>query len=56
MSKTNIFIVIYIIGILFGALFLDLWSAETSPKALLGIIWTSLFLVALFYTEQSKNR
>ena len=51
MSKTNIFIVIYIIGILFGALFLDLWSAETSPKALLGILWTTLFAISLYYLE-----
>ena len=56
MNKTNIAIIVYVLGLIFGALVLDMWSAETSPKALLGIIWTSLFLVALFYTEQTKNR
>ena len=56
MNKTTIAIIVYVLGLVFGALVLDMWSAETSPKALLGIIWTSLFLVALFYTEQTKNR
>ena len=35
MNKTNIAIVIYVLGLLFGAFVLDIWSAETSPKALL---------------------
>tara|TARA_Y100000590_G_scaffold383505_1_gene454252 strand:+ start:304 stop:471 length:168 start_codon:yes stop_codon:yes gene_type:complete len=55
MNKSNIAIIVYVIGILFGALFLNVWSAESGPKALLGVIWTSLFLITLFYTEQSKN-
>ena len=42
MSKTTIAIIIYVLGLIFGALVLDLWSAETSPKALLGMIWTAL--------------
>ena len=37
MSKTTVAIIIYVLGLIFGALVLDLWSAETSPKALLGI-------------------
>ena len=49
MSKSSIVIVIYIIGLIFGALVLDIWSAETSPKALLGIGWTALFLIVLFF-------
>ena len=55
MNKSNIAIIVYVIGILFGALFLNVWSEESGPKALLGVIWTSLFLITLFYTEQSKN-
>ena len=54
MSKTNIAIIIYITGILFGAFFLDIWSAETSPKALLGIIWTALFAISLYYFEKKE--
>ena len=51
MSKTTIVIIVYILGLIFGALVLDLWSAETSPKALLGMIWTALFLIALYFVE-----
>ena len=55
MSKTTIAIIIYVLGLVFGALVLDLWSAETSPKALLGMIWTALFLIALYLVE-FKNK
>ena len=55
MSKTTIAIIIYILGLIFGALVLDLWSAKTSPKALLGMIWTALFLIAIYLVE-SKNK
>jgi len=56
MRKSNIIIIIYIIGLIFGAVVLDLWSADTSPKALLGIGWTSLLLIGLFITEKNgKN-
>jgi len=41
MNKTNLAIIIYVLGIVFGIFVLDIWSAETSPKALLGIIWDS---------------
>ena len=56
MSRTNIAIVIYLIGLALGAIFLDIWSAETSPKALLGICWTALFAIALFYAEKEKEK
>ena len=55
MSKTTIAIIVYVLGLIFGALVLDLWSAETSPKALLGMIWTALFLIALYFVE-FKNK
>ena len=55
MSKTTLIIVIYILGLIFGALFLDIWSAQTSPKALLGIGWTALLLIALFFTEKHER-
>ena len=56
MSKTNIAIVIYlVVGLALGAIFLDIWSAETSPKALLGIAWTTLFAIALFFAEKEKD-
>ena len=55
MSKSTIVILVYIIGLIFGALILDMWSAQTSPKALLGIGWTTLLLIGLFLTEKNER-
>ena len=55
MRKSNLIIIIYIIGLIFGAVVLDLWSADTSPKALLGIGWTTLLLIGLFITEKKEK-
>ena len=55
MNKTNLAIIIYVIGIIIGMFILDIWSAETSPKALLGIGWTTLFAIALFFAEKEKE-
>ena len=55
MDKSTIVVVIYIIGLIFGALVLDMWSANTSPKALLGIGWTALLLIGLFVTEKNEK-
>mgnify|MGYP000856835712 CR=1 FL=1 len=55
MNKSTIVIIIYILGLIFGALVLDIWSAETSPRALLGIGWTALMLIGLFFTEKNER-
>tara|TARA_Y100000389_G_scaffold97449_1_gene94187 strand:+ start:174 stop:347 length:174 start_codon:yes stop_codon:yes gene_type:complete len=56
MSKTIILVIVYIIGLIFGALFLNIWSAETSvPKGLLGIGWTALLLIGLFFAEKHER-
>jgi hypothetical protein len=55
MNKSTIIIIIYILGLIFGAIFLDIWSANTSPKALLGICWTALLLIGLFLTEKNEK-
>ena len=55
MDKSTIIIIIYIAGLIFGALVLDIWSANTSPKALIGIGWKALLLVGLFLTEKKDN-
>ena len=55
MNKSIIIIIVYVLGLIFGALVLDMWSAETSPKALLGIGWTALFLIGLFFTEKNER-
>ena len=55
MNKSSIVILVYIIGLIFGALILDMWSAQTSPKALLGIGWTTLLLIGLFLIEKNER-
>ena len=56
MNKSTLIIIIYAIGIIIGALFFDIWGAKTSLfKAMLGVGWTVLFLVALFYSEKKDN-
>jgi hypothetical protein len=55
MYKSTILIIIYIVGLIFGALVLDLWSNQTSPRALLGIGWTTLLLIGLFFTEKNEK-
>jgi len=55
-NKSTIVIIIYVIGLIFGALFLDIWSAETSPKSLLGIGWTALLLIGLFFADKDEKK
>ena len=56
MSKTSIVIVIYIIGLIFGAIVLKIWSADTNIiKGLLGLGWTALLLIGLFFTEKHER-
>ena len=56
MSKSTIVIIIYVLGLIFGALVLDIWSAETSvKKALLGLGWTALLLISLFFSEKNEK-
>tara|TARA_Y100000590_G_scaffold469782_1_gene659698 strand:+ start:294 stop:458 length:165 start_codon:yes stop_codon:yes gene_type:complete len=54
MSKTNIAVIIYILGLIFAALFLNLWSAETGLKSLIGLAWTAIFLISLFYIDEKS--
>jgi len=56
MSKSTIAILVYILGLIFGALILDLWSAETGPKAFIGIIWSAILLVTLLYADKYEKQ
>ena len=57
MSKTTIVLIVYILGLLFGAIFLDIWSADTSVlKGLLGLGWTALLLIGLFFDEKHEKK
>ena len=55
MTKSTIVIIIYILGLVFAALGLNLWGAETNLKSLIGIAWTAIFLIALVYAEKKEN-
>ena len=56
MSKTTIVIIVYVLGLIFGALFLNLWSADTSIiKGLIGLGWTALLLIGLFFAEKNER-
>jgi hypothetical protein len=57
MGKSTIAILVYILGMLFGAFFLDVWSAETSfVKTISLFIWTIIFLITLFYTNKHEKK
>ena len=57
MNKTTIVIIIYVLGLVFGALVLNIWSADTSVfKGLLGLGWTALLLIGLFFAEKHENK
>ena len=55
MKMITIITIIYVIGIIIGALYLDIWGANTSfIKTMSIFIWTIIFLISLFYFEK-KN-
>ena len=55
-SKTTLVVIIYVIGVILGAFFLDIWGAETSmKKGFIALGWTALFLVGIFFVDQDKE-
>ena len=57
MNKSTIAILVYVLGIFFGALFLNVWSAETSfVKTISVFIWTIIFLITLFYSDKHEKK
>ena len=57
MNKLTLLTIIYIVGILIGALFFDVWGAETTfLKTMSVFIWTIIFLIALFYIDKKQKR
>tara|TARA_B100001027_G_scaffold108112_1_gene74492 strand:- start:588 stop:767 length:180 start_codon:yes stop_codon:yes gene_type:complete len=56
LSKTSLVIIIYVIGVIIGAFFLDIWGAETSmKKGFIALGWTALFLIGLFFADRDKE-
>ena len=57
MNKTTIVTLVYILGIIIGAFFLDVWGAETSfIKTISIFVWTIIFLIALFYSDKHEKK
>ncbi len=57
MNKTTIISIIYILGIIIGAFFLDAWGAETSfIKTISVFVWTIIFLITLFYFDKNEKK
>ena len=57
MNLSLLAIIIYAVGILIGAFFLDIWGAETTIlKGIIGLVWTAIFLITLFYAEKKNNK
>ena len=57
MNKTTIATIIYVLGILIGAFFLDAWGAETSfIKTVSIFVWTIIFLISLFYADKKERK
>ena len=57
MSKVKIISTIYAIGIIVGALFLDIWGSDTNIlKGIIAITWTAIFLIAYVYFEKKNEK
>ena len=57
MSKVKIISIIYAIGIIIGALFFNVWGADTSPLKTLSVFaWTVIFIVALFFADKNERK
>ena len=56
MSKVKIVSIIYAIGIIIGALFFDVWGADTTPiKTMSVFVWTVIFIIVLFFADKNKK-
>ena len=57
MNKLTLLTITYIVGIIIGALFFDVWGAETTfLKTISVFIWTIIFLIVLFYIEKKQKK
>jgi hypothetical protein len=57
MNKTTLVTIFYILSILIGALFLDVWGSNTSfVKTISVFVWTIIFLIALFYFDKNEKK
>ena len=56
MSKVKLISIIYALGIIIGALFFDVWGANTTPfKTMSVFVWTVIFIIALFFADKNER-
>ena len=57
MSKVKIISIVYAAGIIIGALFLDVWGAETTTLKTMSVFaWTVMFIIALFFLDKNERK
>ena len=57
MSKVKLISIVYAIGIVIGALFLDIWGAETTLLKTMSVFaWTVIFIIALFFADKNEKK
>ena len=57
MSKVKLISIIYAIGIIIGALFFDVWGADTTPiKTISVFVWTVIFIIVLFFADKNEKK
>ncbi len=57
MSKVKIVSIVFAIGIVIGALFFDVWGANTTALKTMSVFaWTILFIIALFFVDKNERK
>tara|TARA_B100001175_G_C19068556_1_gene430183 strand:+ start:55 stop:228 length:174 start_codon:yes stop_codon:yes gene_type:complete len=57
MSKVKIISIIYGIGIVIGAIFFDVWGANTTPLKTISVFaWTVIFIITLFFVDKNERK
>ena len=55
MKLMNIVVIVYIIGIIIGEIFFNLWGTGNLIKPLIALLWTALFLIAIVYVDKKSE-
>ena len=56
MSKVKLISIVYAIGIIIGALFFDVWAADTTPTKTISVfVWTVIFIIVLFFVDKNER-
>ena len=57
MNKVIIVSIIYAIGIIIGALFFDVWGANTTLLKTMSVFaWTVIFIITLFFVDKNERK